>query len=44
MLAITGGGTGGHLCIARSLAQELKKQGARTHLYWEHLRTGQGMV
>ncbi|WP_104740430.1 undecaprenyldiphospho-muramoylpentapeptide beta-N-acetylglucosaminyltransferase [Helicobacter bizzozeronii] len=27
MLAITGGGTGGHLCIARSLAQELKSRG-----------------
>lgn len=27
MLAITGGGTGGHLCVARSLAQELHKRG-----------------
>ncbi|WP_163531819.1 undecaprenyldiphospho-muramoylpentapeptide beta-N-acetylglucosaminyltransferase [Helicobacter suis] len=27
MLAITGGGTGGHLCIARSLAQELQSRG-----------------
>ncbi|BEG57852.1 UDP-N-acetylglucosamine-N-acetylmuramyl-(pentapeptide) pyrophosphoryl-undecaprenol N-acetylglucosamine transferase MurG [Helicobacter sp. NHP21005] len=27
MLAITGGGTGGHLCIVRSLAQELQNRG-----------------
>ncbi|BDQ29642.1 undecaprenyldiphospho-muramoylpentapeptide beta-N-acetylglucosaminyltransferase [Helicobacter ailurogastricus] len=27
MLAITGGGTGGHLCIVRSLAQELQARG-----------------